>query len=65
VQGAGDTSIAVLGLCRAAGASLVEACVVANAAAAIVVEKVGTAAVSSSELRARLPEILAAQEEEA
>ena len=65
VQGAGDTSIAVLGLCRAAGASLVEACVVANAAAAIVVEKVGTAAVSSSELRGRLPEILAAQEEEA
>ena len=64
VQGAGDTSIAVLGLCRAAGASLVEACIVANAAAAIVVEKVGTAAVAPSELRGRLPEMLAAAREE-
>lgn len=59
VQGAGDTSIAALGLCRAAGASLVEACLVANAAAAVAVEKVGTAAVRASELRGRLPEILA------
>ena len=65
VQGAGDTSIAVLGLCRAAGASLVDACIVANAAAAIVVEKVGTAAVGPSELRGRLPEMIAAHEEEA
>jgi D-beta-D-heptose 7-phosphate kinase/D-beta-D-heptose 1-phosphate adenosyltransferase len=64
VQGAGDTSIAALGLCRAAGASLLDACLVANAAAAIVVEKVGTAAVGLSELRARLPEMIAAQEEE-
>ena len=64
VQGAGDTSIAVLGLCRAAGASLAEACIVANAAAAIVVEKVGTAAVAPSELRGRLPEMLAAAREE-
>ncbi len=63
VQGAGDTSIAVLGLCRAAGASLPVACLVANAAAAIVVEKFGTAAVASSELRQRLPEILALQQE--
>jgi D-beta-D-heptose 7-phosphate kinase/D-beta-D-heptose 1-phosphate adenosyltransferase len=61
VQGAGDTSIAVLGLCRAAGATLDHACLLANAAAAIVVEKVGTAQVSPSELRARLPEILAIQ----
>lgn len=65
VQGAGDTSIAVLGLCRAAGASLNDACIVANAAAAIVVEKVGTAAVGPSELRGRLPEMLAVHEEEA
>jgi D-beta-D-heptose 7-phosphate kinase/D-beta-D-heptose 1-phosphate adenosyltransferase len=65
VQGAGDTSIAALGLCRAAGASLVDACLVANAAAAIVVEKVGTAAVGLGELRARLPQMIAAQEEEA
>lgn len=54
VQGAGDTSMAALVLCRAAGASLVEACVVANAAAAVAVAKVGTAAVTPAELRARL-----------
>lgn len=56
VQGAGDTSMAALVLCRAAGASLFDACVVANAAAAVAVSKVGTAAVSPSELRARLAE---------
>ena len=63
VQGAGDTSIAALGLCRAAGASLLEACIVANAASAVAVEKVGTAAVGSTELRERLPEIIAIYEE--
>ena len=63
VQGAGDTSIAVLGLCRAAGASLHDACIVANAAAAIVVAKVGTAAVGLRELRGRLPAMLAIHEE--
>ncbi len=56
VQGAGDTSMAALVLCRTAGASLLEACVVANAAAAVAVSKVGTAAVTRSELRARLAE---------
>lgn len=64
VQGAGDTSIAALGLFRAAGASLLDACIVANAAAAVAVEKVGTAAVGSHEVRERLPGILAAYEEE-
>lgn len=64
VQGAGDTSIAALGLCRAAGGSLLDACIVANAAAAVAVEKVGTAAVGSRELRERLPEILEVYEEE-
>jgi D-beta-D-heptose 7-phosphate kinase/D-beta-D-heptose 1-phosphate adenosyltransferase len=58
VQGAGDTAVAALALGRAAGASLVEACIVANAAAAVAVEKVGTAAVEPHELRARLPEAL-------
>ena len=62
VQGAGDTSIAVLGLCRAAGASLVDACIVANAAAAVVVGKTGTAAVDLEELRGQLPEAIAAFE---
>ena len=65
VQGAGDTSIAALGLCRAAGASLVDACIVANVAASIVVEKAGTASVDPREIKGRLPEILAVQEEEA
>lgn len=54
VQGAGDTAMAALVLCRAAGATLLEACAVANAAAAVAVEKVGTAAVTLAELRARL-----------
>lgn len=56
VQGAGDTSMAALVLCRTAGASLREACVVANAAAAVVVSKVGTATVTRSELWAQLAE---------
>jgi D-beta-D-heptose 7-phosphate kinase/D-beta-D-heptose 1-phosphate adenosyltransferase len=63
VQGAGDTSIAALGLCRGAGATLEDACIVANAAAAVVVEKVGTATVGLSELRGRLSEMLEAHEE--
>jgi len=61
VQGAGDTSVAALALCRAAGASLVEACIVANAASAVAVEKVGTARVDRAEVIARIPEILTAQ----
>lgn len=65
VQGAGDTSMAALASCRVAGASLVDACIVANAAAAVVVEKMGTAAVGQDELRARLPEALAVFEGEA
>ncbi len=64
VQGAGDTTVAALALCRAAGASLAEACIVANAAAAAAVEQVGTAAVEAPQLRARLPEAVAAFERE-
>ena len=63
VQGAGDTSMAALALGRAAGASLLEACIVANAAASVVVEKVGTAAVEPDELLGRLPEAIAAYEQ--
>jgi D-beta-D-heptose 7-phosphate kinase/D-beta-D-heptose 1-phosphate adenosyltransferase len=59
VQGAGDTSIAALALCRAAGAELADACIVANAAAAVAVEKVGTATVSRAELRDRLADGIA------
>lgn len=65
VQGAGDTSIAALALALAAGASLFEAAVIANAAAGIVVAKVGTATADARELRERLPEALAAATEAA
>ena len=54
VSGAGDTVIAVLGLCLASGASFRAAASVANTAAGIVVGKVGTATVSEKELTAAL-----------
>jgi D-beta-D-heptose 7-phosphate kinase/D-beta-D-heptose 1-phosphate adenosyltransferase len=60
VQGAGDTAVAALALSLLAGASLVEAAVIANAAAAVVVGKVGTATASADELKERLPEALLA-----
>ena len=60
VQGAGDTAIAALALSLRAGASLVEAAVIANAAAAVVVGKVGTATASADELKELLPESLGA-----
>jgi D-beta-D-heptose 7-phosphate kinase/D-beta-D-heptose 1-phosphate adenosyltransferase len=63
VQGAGDTSIAALVLALRAGASLREAAVIANAAAGVVVGKVGTATADLEEVRAALPAALAAAEE--
>ena len=50
VSGAGDTVIAALTLARAAGASFLEAATVANAAAGVVVGKVGTAVCSPEDL---------------
>ena len=50
VTGAGDTVIATLAASLAAGASLVEAAMLANHAAGIVVGKVGTATASAEEL---------------
>lgn len=55
VQGAGDTSIAALTLTRLAGGTLLEAAVVANAAAGVVVGKVGTATANPEEIEALLP----------
>ena len=55
VQGAGDTAIAALALAQRAGATLYEAAVISNAAAGVVVGKVGTATTSSVELKAALP----------
>ena len=60
VQGAGDTAIATLALARLAGGSLAEAAVIANAAAGVVVGKVGTATASPAEVLAQLPRSLAA-----
>lgn len=54
VSGAGDTSLATLGLAYAAGADFKEAITAANIAAGIVVGKVGTATVSCEELTAGL-----------
>src|SRR5438045_628765 len=52
VTGAGDTVIATLAASLAAGATLVEAAMLANHAAGIVVGKVGTATASAEELLA-------------
>tara|TARA_Y100000310_G_scaffold338698_1_gene429156 strand:+ start:3605 stop:4543 length:939 start_codon:yes stop_codon:yes gene_type:complete len=51
VSGAGDTVIAVLGLCLASGMNIEESIRVSNAAAGIVVRKVGTAKVNLEELK--------------
>jgi rfaE bifunctional protein kinase chain/domain len=50
VSGAGDTAIAILTLALAAGADAVEAAELANRASGIVVGKLGTAAVTATEL---------------
>ena len=60
VQGAGDTTLASLWLSRLSGATLEEAAIIANAAAGVVIEKVGTAVVSQEEIRSRLPRAVAA-----
>ena len=52
VCGAGDTVVATLAACLAAGETLEDSAVTANQAAAIVVGKIGTATVSAAELRA-------------
>ena len=54
VSGAGDTVMAALAAALAAGASLLDAATLANAAAGIVVGKVGTAVVEAKELSSAL-----------
>lgn len=54
VCGAGDTVVATLALGLASGLSLVESAKLANAAASVVVGKLGTATVSLDELQAEL-----------
>lgn len=50
VSGAGDTVVSVLTLCLVAGATLPEATLLANLAAAVVVQKIGTATVEADEI---------------
>lgn len=59
VTGAGDTVLATMALATAAGASLREAAVVGNAAAGVVVAKLGTATLTRDELGAMLREVAA------
>lgn len=54
IAGAGDTVLAVTTLVLAAGGSLIEAALLSNLAAGIVVEKTGTAFVTPAELAAEL-----------
>lgn len=56
VSGAGDTVIAVCGVALAAGASVVEAAVLANHAAGVEVGKAGVTSVTPDELRAAVRE---------
>jgi D-beta-D-heptose 7-phosphate kinase / D-beta-D-heptose 1-phosphate adenosyltransferase len=64
VSGAGDTVVAVLAVMLACGAGFEQAMRAANAAAAVVVGKRGTATVSATELRGRLlPAAVLATEE--
>lgn len=56
VTGAGDTVLSVLALAVAAGANVRDAAKIANAAAGVVVGKLGTASVKADELNAALAE---------
>lgn len=51
VTGAGDSVIAVLAFCLASKVPIVEACKIANEAAAVVVSKIGSVSVSFDELK--------------
>lgn len=62
VTGAGDTVLAVMALASAAGASLREAAFLGNAAAGVVVSKLGTATLNADELAAILREATANKE---
>ena len=57
LTGAGDTVLSVLALGAAAGASLVDAAMLANIAAGVVVGKLGTASVSPKELQHAVDEL--------
>lgn len=50
VSGAGDTVVATLSICLAAGLSILQSIKIANVAAGVVVKKIGTATLSAKEL---------------
>lgn len=58
VTGAGDTVLATMALACSAGASLREAAMLGNAAAGVVVSKLGTATLTAGELTSILREII-------
>ncbi|KAA0256822.1 D-glycero-beta-D-manno-heptose-7-phosphate kinase [Deferribacter autotrophicus] len=58
VTGAGDTVISVFTSALAAGGNFVDAAILSNAAAGIVVGKVGTATTTTDELKENLPMLL-------
>ncbi len=57
VTGAGDTVVSVLAVALAAGASMVEAAVLANHAAGVVIREVGTASVKPEDIRELFDEV--------
>jgi D-glycero-beta-D-manno-heptose-7-phosphate kinase len=61
VTGAGDTVLATMALACAAGATLREAAVLGNAAAGVVVAKLGTATLTRDELAAMVSEVAASK----
>jgi rfaE bifunctional protein kinase chain/domain len=65
VQGAGDTTMAAIWLARLAGGSLLESALIANAAAGVVVGKIGTASAHRDEVGERLAGIVDAFRENA
>jgi rfaE bifunctional protein kinase chain/domain len=58
VTGAGDTVVSALAVALASGASMVEAAVIANHAAGVVIREIGTASVTAEELVRSLEELV-------
>lgn len=63
VTGAGDTVISVFTSALAVGANYTEAAIIANAAAGIVVGKVGTATTNKDELLKQIPNLITSTQE--
>ncbi|MBN2565629.1 MAG: bifunctional heptose 7-phosphate kinase/heptose 1-phosphate adenyltransferase, partial [Candidatus Eisenbacteria bacterium] len=57
VTGAGDTVVSALAVALAAGASMVEAAMIANHAAGLVIREVGTASVGTEEIERSFEEL--------